>query len=68
MEGCMLELREIRLSRGLTQAKAALACEVPLSTFNRVEKRGAGCHPENLARIARWSGLPVGRLMAGEEV
>ena len=64
----MLELREIRLSWGLTQAKAALACEVPLSTFNRVEKRGAGCHPENLARIARWSGLPVGTLLSRRAV
>ena len=61
----MRELREIRLSRGLTQAKAAKKSGVPLSTYNRLEKHGAGCHPENLARIARWSGLSVGRLMDG---
>ena len=52
-------LRNIRLSRGLTEEEAARELGVIKSTYHRWETGVNGCRPRHVPAIAAWSGLPV---------
>lgn len=56
-------LKILREEKNLTQEKAAALMEIPLRTYNRIEKDGSKTHYDTLVKIADYYHVSVDWLM-----
>ena len=56
-------LKLLREEQGLTQEKAAQEMEIPLRSYNRLEKDGSKTHYDTLLRIAEYYCVSIDWLM-----
>lgn len=57
-----LTLRELRLSRGMTQQQFADFVEIPYSTYRKYETHSTGIELGRLMRICEKNGIPMERI------
>ena len=61
-------LKELRSERGLTQDKVAKSIDMPVRTYQRLERDGAKTHYDTLIKIADFYDVSVDWLMGRTDV